>query len=396
MHKTHNQPPSPHPPGQEYDKQLPEPLVTARLLEDLVHQAPTVVLGSTMLIIVNYIYYKAILPVPFQLGWLALMGLSITLRLRAVRQHKYLVPAAASQTVERQIILGSLFLGIGWGYHACGVGYYASPEQTIVATITAAGVAGSAAATSSASPLSFRLIMFFALVPLSGWFLLSDNATLHFVGLATICYMIVLARAAARIFATLRQSIAASLHNEALVETLKQQSRTDPLTGLLNRRALNQGLDDAWQQRLRDSGAMGVIICDVDFFKQYNDALGHLAGDECLTRVAATLAESIRLTDVVAARYGGEEFAVLIPTCEEPLLAEIAERLRRAIEAEAIPHPNSAVSRFVTISVGASQFSPCPKTQLQELIRFADDALYTAKSAGRNRVHLNSELALTS
>ncbi len=129
---------------------------------------------------------------------------------------------------------------------------------------------------------------------------------------------------------------------------------------------------------------ISVAMVDVDQFKPYNDHFGHPAGDDCLRLIASELARNVRETDLVA-RYGGEEFAVVFPNTDLATAGHLAERLRAAIEALAIPHP-LATDRVVTVSIGLAAITRTHRVGRDQLIREADEALYQAKRLGRNRV----------
>jgi diguanylate cyclase (GGDEF)-like protein len=170
----------------------------------------------------------------------------------------------------------------------------------------------------------------------------------------------------------------------ATAERLENLNRHDPLTGLGNRRAL----DEAMERLGHDlpSGDIAVIVADIDHFKSYNDTLGHPAGDVCLKRVASLLASELRNSDDLAVRYGGEEFLLLLPATDLWTAIGIAERVRTAIAAAGIPHPGRPLEGVVTASFGVAAgrlgFAVAP----QDLILAADSALYAAKNAGRIQV----------
>jgi diguanylate cyclase (GGDEF)-like protein len=175
-------------------------------------------------------------------------------------------------------------------------------------------------------------------------------------------------------------SLRAGLRNREL-ETV---SRRDPLTGLGNRRSLEETLG-----ALHDEVAVGedlsVVLLDIDHFKAYNDALGHQAGDACLMRVAAVLRHELRLGLDEAFRFGGEEFLLLLRRTDLAGAIVAAERIRRAIEAAGVQHPE-ARSGVVTASFGAAATLIGAQIEMSELISNADAALYAAKRAGRNQV----------
>ncbi len=169
-------------------------------------------------------------------------------------------------------------------------------------------------------------------------------------------------------------------------EHLSRLSFADALTGLPNRRRLDQVLDIEWRRALRTRTPLAVVIADIDNFKAYNDTLGHPEADKCLVAVADVIRQAVNRAGDLAARYGGEEFVVLIPGADRAAALAFAERLRLACEARAIPHPASAVSPVLTISLGVAAGVPAAEASAMELVSAADAALYRAKHEGRNRV----------
>jgi diguanylate cyclase (GGDEF)-like protein len=167
---------------------------------------------------------------------------------------------------------------------------------------------------------------------------------------------------------------------------LQSLASADGLTGVANRRALDQGLEQEWRRAVRGGAPLSLLLVDVDVFKAYNDRYGHAAGDDCLRGIASTLATAARRAGDLVARYGGEEFAVVVPGCSDENARRLAERLRSRIADLALPHDASDVAPHVTISVGAATAMPGPGIAAADLVRIADEALYEAKRAGRNRV----------
>jgi len=165
---------------------------------------------------------------------------------------------------------------------------------------------------------------------------------------------------------------------------LKALAATDPLTGLPNRRLFDERMDVEFDHALRHGQMLGLLVIDVDHFKQFNDSFGHPAGDECLRQIAAAIEATRRSIDV-AARIGGEEFAILLPAVDTATAATVAERVRLAIEQLAIDHPLGG-GAVMTVSIGTAVATPAATIEPSELMSRADRALYVAKSNGRNRV----------
>lgn len=171
--------------------------------------------------------------------------------------------------------------------------------------------------------------------------------------------------------------IGVAVENARLYQKVKTMAERDALTGLYNRHKFFAILDAELKRCSRYKSKCGVLLFDVDHFKDYNDTFGHLAGDDCLRKTGRIIQQSIRETDT-AARYGGEEFVALVVEADAPNTVKVAERLRKRIEAEGQKEP------FPTVSIGVAVFPDDGQTA-QELLLTADNALYTAKRMGRNR-----------
>lgn len=159
----------------------------------------------------------------------------------------------------------------------------------------------------------------------------------------------------------------------------------DGLTQISNRRTFDETLNQEWLRLCREQKSLFLILCDIDYFKHYNDNFGHLAGDECLIQVAQTLHQVVRRPADLVARYGGEEFAIILPNTSADGAIHVAKRVQAALEAVAIPHSASEISAFVTLSIGISGGIPCCEDPPVSVIEMADRALYQAKIEGRNR-----------
>jgi diguanylate cyclase (GGDEF)-like protein len=166
---------------------------------------------------------------------------------------------------------------------------------------------------------------------------------------------------------------------EAANIELARLAIVDPLTDLANRRRFDEVLEAEWNRGFRNSKTLSMLMIDIDHFKEFNDHNGHLAGDECLRRVAGVLASVARRPGDLAARYGGEEFTLLLPETDRDASAAIAESARRNVEALGIPHPASSTAPVITISVGWAGQIPAEMTNPETLIATADEALYRAK-----------------
>lgn len=169
-------------------------------------------------------------------------------------------------------------------------------------------------------------------------------------------------------------------------QELERIATLDGLTGIANRRRFDEYLYFEWLRLFREKLPMSLILCDVDFFKLYNDTYGHLAGDFCLQHVAATIRQSVKRHSDLVARYGGEEFAAILPNTTAKGAFYVAETIRKQVQKLKLVHAKSQVSKYVSLSLGVASIIPngenCPDT----LINIADKALYAAKNQGRNCV----------
>ncbi|MBU4530743.1 MAG: GGDEF domain-containing protein [Hoeflea sp.] len=174
-------------------------------------------------------------------------------------------------------------------------------------------------------------------------------------------------------------------------DRLEYLARTDPLTGLANRRWMTETIDHLWDKGKKTPERVAMLMCDIDEFKKLNDHLGHAEGDRCLVQVAGIIQKHVRRSLDHVARYGGEEFLVILPGMSEKEALCVAERVRENVEAAALPNPTSRVSRYVTLSIGIAVQGPDGENHTSEqLQRNADAALYRAKQSGRNRVVIHS------
>lgn len=160
----------------------------------------------------------------------------------------------------------------------------------------------------------------------------------------------------------------------------------DSLTQIANRRRFDEHLEAQWKQMARERAPLSVILCDVDHFKQYNDTYGHLAGDECLKKVAGVLSQTAKRPSDLVARYGGEEFAAILPQTDRYGATIVATRIQTKLEQLSIPHENSPISQWVTLSMGVVCTVPTHDQSPRMLLDQADQLLYFAKHQGRNRI----------
>ena len=184
-----------------------------------------------------------------------------------------------------------------------------------------------------------------------------------------------------------RARVRTHLTLKAQADLLREWVYTDGLTGVHNRRCFDERLAAEWARAMRSGSALSVVLLDVDFFKRYNDCYGHLAGDDCLRRLASAFKACVRRPSDLVARYGGEEFVFLLPDTDLAGAMTVAEELRQLLFVQQIAHAESSVAKVVTVSLGVcckpARLTPggCAETFMRE----ADAQLYEAKARGRHQ-----------
>jgi diguanylate cyclase (GGDEF)-like protein len=190
------------------------------------------------------------------------------------------------------------------------------------------------------------------------------------------------------------QSLEQEIQRRAAAETALQSANQalqnlaymDALTQIANRRQFDERILQEWQRLKREQRPLSLILCDVDYFKQYNDAYGHQAGDDCLYKIAQTLAHAARRPSDLAARYGGEEFIMLLPNTSLEGARDVAQHIQTHIQSLQLPHHQSKVSQSVTASFGITSMIPTESVTPEQLLLTVDRALYQAKAEGRDRI----------
>ena len=167
---------------------------------------------------------------------------------------------------------------------------------------------------------------------------------------------------------------------------LAYQVNIDSLTQIANRRRFDQYIAQEWSRCARERQELSLLLCDVDYFKFYNDTYGHQAGDSCLHQVAKGIERAVKRPADVAFRYGGEEFAAILPHTEGKGAIKVAEEIQQQIRQLKIEHSSSKISQHITLSIGVSGIIPNSQSLPENLISAADRALYDAKLKGRDRI----------
>ena len=194
-----------------------------------------------------------------------------------------------------------------------------------------------------------------------------------------------------KLLARIAIQLGIAIQKSELYQQVEQLAVIDSLTGIANRRKFDQYLANEWRRLAREQAPLSLILCDIDYFKLYNDTYGHQAGDRCLRDIAQAIKKVIKRPADLAARYGGEELAVVLPNTNPEGARKVAEQIRLQVSALHIPHINSPIDIYLTLSVGVAGFVPCHDSSPHQLIEASDRALYCAKELGRDRIVLSND-----
>jgi len=301
------------------------------------------------------------------------------------------------------MFLGTLLVsGCFWGIG--GVLFF-TPEHPLHLAFLVIMLAGLTAGSLSALAVFTPIFSAFALpamLPVAILCLLEGKMALTMIGLGCLIFLAMTLGYARNFQRTMIRGLQLQYANTELVtrleaanQQLRQFSYVDALTGIANRRHLDEHMGQVCATAIDEESPMAMILADVDHFKAYNDRYGHDRGDRVLRDVAASLKSSLRETDALVARFGGEEFSIVLPNTTAGTAKTVAERLRRRIEGMGIPHAPGLESKVVTASFGVAVCVPTGPECSSALLHAADRALYSAKRAGRNRVEVDDDKAST-
>jgi len=372
----------------------PSPAIRGEQVRLLYQQGSPVQLLGLLTAVIAVALFWGVADRGMLLLWLAVMVIVYVARLAAnVRFSKIAESDYDAERWANIYIAGTFLSGLAWG----ALAFFYTPAwpvpHQVMLFVIYSGLIGGAFNTNSSVFTAFPA------------FYLSPVACLMYVMLQqsgegyvelTLLFAIYIAQmhtSSVRFYNRLTQTLGLQFENEKLAESLTHSNERllrlaeiDPLTQVFNRRSMDRFLSDEWVRHLKDNRALTVLFLDIDYFKEYNDTYGHLAGDHCLCAVAQTLRENIRNERDMVARYGGEEFAVILPHTECREARHIAQRIMEDIQELCIMHTNSRVADELTVSIGITTMVPDPKEDVSAILSTADKALYDAKRGGRNRV----------
>ncbi len=377
-----------------------------QLVDGLYAQRRSLVDGSAALVLVALACFGHRASV-WYLVWALLAAVVLAARLALTSWYSHMRRAEFTHQSPhhwaRLFTFGAIATAAIWGAGSATV-LATSQDQVIVAfvLIVQAGWIAGASVRNNASPAAAAGQLLVTLVPdIPAAFFAADHAyrmmPVFFVLQATANWSISRHLTVQTISLLRSETHLADLNNRLVAANtdladancrLYSLSATDGLTGIANRRAFDEALQKEWSRASRNGTELSLLMIDVDFFKAFNDMYGHPAGDSCLCRSAVAIQAGLRRPPDLAARFGGEEFVALLPGTTPHGARDVAERLRRDVEALAIPHLGSPNAR-VTVSIGVACVIPQPGDAAMGLIEAADQALYRAKHTGRNRVFPN-------
>lgn len=364
----------------------------AQLLSNTARHTTEVLLANIFLAAVNGAVFWQSMPHTFIVVW----GLSLLIicLFRGFVAYTYnRAPQRQSLTAWNiQMVLTSTLQGIAWGVFSVVAYQYLSLGEMVIVIMTTAGMTAGAVASTSSSLAAYLGFSITTLTPLALTFLSAEHTQTKAAGFLICLFFLLMLRQTRTLNQLLIDSITNSLElekanhrSEKLAKELYQLSTMDALTLIANRRGFDEALSREWQRAKRTESALTIIIIDVDNFKAYNDHLGHQAGDKCLQDIALELSHHARRAGDVVARYGGEEFALIMPDLHEGEGLDTAKTVCKSIEKLKLEHPASNCSAFVTVSAGVHRTVPKRFEDSQQLIKYADIALYQAKAEGRNQ-----------
>ena len=404
--------------------------IKARKLEILYGQTYFSLLFSTILAVSMAYVFRGILSITFLLLWL-LVFLFVT-GIRFYRARVFTRSENTSSNINYWFswhLFGVIISGITWGSFILLLAKSADSAYLItLTTIFAAGLCAAAAVLYSFSFLSYVMFTIPVLTPIGIFLIAQEYPIINALGYFNFLYLIIMIFVSYRLNKITTHSLGLQFKNQELLTALETEKRQvigtnkklkenmkrgiqtearllhekkiaeniseelkiistqDCLTGINNRRRFDEALNDEWYRASRLSTSLSLIMCDIDKFKEYNDAHGHLEGDKCLTRIAHLIKDSARRAGDMAARFGGEEFTIILPDTGYEHAKEIAEQVRMAIVDISLPRNTSSVANTITASFGVCTKYPDKNSSPKTLIECADEAMYLAKKQGGNKV----------
>jgi len=400
-----------------------------RKIDVLLDQAPIAIHAGLLAALISVLLFWSVSDKTLITGWFGLFCLICAARYYLI--HRFKGTPAERRNYHTVLLLylgGAALVGLLWAVLSIYVLETASLVEGVTVLLIAGGIVAGSIATNTVILPAFFAITLPAVLPVIVYLLMQDSAQMNLFGGFISIFTMFLSYSAWRLNKLFVKSLSYQFDNLQLLKELEQEkdqitrlysnleydlerrkkteqqlkiekqraeelaeslmaiSTLDGLTGIPNRRHFDATLAKEWNRATRSQSPLSVIMCDIDFFKPYNDHYGHQKGDKCLMQIATILQENARRDGDIAARYGGEEFIIILPATSLENAHEIAEQMRIAIENLGIPHRYSETNNVVTASFGVATTVPVPEQRPGTLVARADKALYRAKLEGRNRV----------
>ncbi len=338
------------------------------------------------------------------LGWFAMLVVVTTLRFVHIRYVLSVGLVAQNTSATKRIFLiGAMVSSVFWGVGFEMFGWLVPESYRMLYLLVLGGMASGGVASMLSDRLVYAAYLTPMLLPAVILSLLQGDAVGYASGLVVLVFMLMLFMTHNNSHRTLMAGLRLRFENENLIdelsstntqleqakEVLHRISLTDALTGLPNRRHFDQLLEREWGHAQRSGQPISCLLIDIDRFKDYNDYYGHQLGDSCLQHVACILRSCVRRSQDVVARYGGEEFVAILPETNAIGAALLAEKMVEEVRNATIEHAKSEEG-IITISIGVATFDDITTQRLDDLIKVADDAVYSAKNKGRNCMVIGS------
>ena len=361
--------------------------VRAGQLQQLVAHSVMASLGATAAAILAGVGLASVANRTVLVAWICGIVVVQVIRLFALAAYRRGAPKTPAEVARwtRIHVLCIIASGLAFGIGPIVI-WPQEPLHQLIIPITIGGLSAFAATAYAAVREAAIAFPFATLLPLAARFFYSGTRVQVLIGALVLGYLAIQLRLSLTMHASAINTLRVASINRVLVAELSLLVRKDALTGIANRRQFEEALAREWHRARRQGEPIAILMMDIDHFKDYNDAHGHAAGDDCLRKVAGALEGTLRTGTDVVCRFGGEEFAAILADTSAEQATVTAERLRTAVRALGISHARSPVAPIVTISTGVAAIVPASSDRADELVKSADVALYAAKRAGRDRI----------
>lgn len=381
------------------DDEVIKKSIQAAQLRMLYAQTPVILLmGFLLASFISAVFSQLVNWLPV-IGWWILVNLIMALYL--IAYQRFQIKRFGTNHVFWWRLASGYYgiLGLCWGIGLVWIIQHSASEYhiflfTVLVSLAAASIV------LSTWMMVYLIFQITLLLPIVGWLLIQNQPAYIVMGIFLIMFMVSMWVFANQVNRMLRKTFRLNLENKALANSLQESNEklkilngelttlsvTDSLTQVANRRYFESQLKKEILRCSRENMPISLIMIDADYFKRYNDILGHLAGDDALMNIAKCISDTVRRPADMVSRYGGEEFSVLLINTTIEGALNVAEQIRYNIEQLKLPHPESPISDYITVSLGVTSAQPSETLSRETLLFKADAALYAAKDGGRNTV----------